>query len=42
MVLSVIWSYWIAVALTGLAVAVVVATVIGYVVKVSSPRYPKR
>lgn len=42
MTLSVVWHYWIAVALVVPALALVVATLIGYVVKVSKPRYPNR
>jgi hypothetical protein len=42
MILSVVWHYWIGVALVIPAVALVVATLIGYVVKVSKPRYPNR
>jgi hypothetical protein len=40
MTLSVVWTFWIAVALVVPAIALVVATIIGYVVKVSKPRYP--
>jgi hypothetical protein len=39
--LAVVWHFWIAVALAAPAVLAVVATAIGYLVKVSKPRYPK-
>jgi hypothetical protein len=42
MTLSVVWHYWIAVALVVPAIALVVATIVLYVVKVSKPRYPDR
>ena len=38
-VLGVIWHFWIAVALLGPAILLVVGTVILYVVKVEMPRY---
>lgn len=37
-----IWHYWIAVPLAAGAVLAVVATVIGYLMKVSSLKYPRR
>lgn len=42
MVLAQVWHFWIAVALTVPALALVVAMIIGYVTKVSKPRYPNR
>jgi amino acid permease len=42
MTFAVVWSYWIGVALVIPAIALVIATIIGYVVKVSKPRYPNR
>ena len=39
MLVGVIWHYWMAVPL---AVALTVATMVGYFQKVSSTRYPKR
>lgn len=42
MLLSVVWSYWIAVAIVVPAIAMVVVTVILYIAKVSRPRYPDR
>lgn len=41
MALANVWHYWIAVALVVPALLLVVAVGIGYVVKVSKPRYPK-
>ncbi len=40
--LSVVWSYWIAVALVVPAILLVVGIIAMYVVKVVVPRYPKR
>ncbi len=40
--LAVVWHYWIAVALTIPAILLVIATIIGYLVKVVGPRYPRR
>jgi hypothetical protein len=37
-----VWSYWIAPVLVGVGVLAVIGTAIGYLVKVSSLRYPKR
>jgi hypothetical protein len=37
-----VWHYWIAVPLAGGAVLAVVATVAGYLKKVSSLKYPRR
>lgn len=42
MILSVVWSYWLAVAIAVPAIAMVVATIILYIAKVSRPRYPDR
>jgi hypothetical protein len=42
MVLGVVWHYWIGVALFAGAVLTVLAVVVGYLVKVQSPQYPKR
>lgn len=39
--LAVVWHYWIAVALVVPALLLVVATLVGYVMKVSRMRYPK-
>ncbi|MDH4147136.1 MAG: hypothetical protein OEY23_18430 [Acidimicrobiia bacterium] len=39
---AVAWWFWIGVALAIPAVLMVVATAIGYVVKVVAPRYPRR
>lgn len=36
------WHFWIAVVLTPVAVLMVLSVVVGYVVKVVAPRYPKR
>ena len=37
-----VWHYWIGVALAATAVLAVLALVVGYLVKVSSTRYPRR
>ena len=37
-----IWAYWIAVPITLGAVVFVVATIVGYLVKVVRPKYPPR
>jgi hypothetical protein len=42
MTLAVVWHYWIGVALVVPAIGLVLATIIGYVMKVSKPRYPSR
>lgn len=36
-----VWHYWIAPAVVALVVVMVIATIIGYLVKVVSPKYPK-
>jgi len=36
-----VWHFWIAPAVTALAVLLVIATIIGYLVKVVGPKYPK-
>ncbi len=41
MTLAVVWHFWIAVALTVPSLLLVVATIVGYVTKVSRPRYPR-
>lgn len=38
--LAVVWHFWIAVLLTVPSVLLVIATIAGYVLKVSKPRYP--
>jgi hypothetical protein len=40
MTLAVVWHYWIAVFLAVPAILLVIATIVGYVTKVSKPRYP--
>lgn len=42
MTLAVVWTFWIGVALVIPAIALVLATIVGYVTKVSKPRYPSR
>jgi hypothetical protein len=37
-----IWHFWIAVALVVPAILYVVLVIVGYVVKVSRPRYPRQ
>ena len=37
-----VWHYWIAVALAVPAIGLVIATIIGYVIKVVMPRYTRR
>ena len=39
---GVIWHYWLAVPLVAVGFVSLVATVVGYLNKVSSTRYPKR
>lgn len=39
---AVVWHFWIAVALAIPAVLMVIATVVGYFVKVVAPKYPGR
>ena len=41
MSLAVIWHYWIGLVFFFLAILVVVGTVVGYLVKVESLKYPK-
>jgi hypothetical protein len=41
MVLGVVWHFWMAPLLVGLALVAVVATVIGYLRKVEAPRHPR-
>ena len=36
-----VWHYWIAVPLVGLAVLALVGTLVGYLVKVQSAKYPR-
>ena len=36
------WHYWIGVAIAIPAILLLVATIVGYFVKVSRPRYPRR
>jgi hypothetical protein len=38
---AVVWHYWIGLLLAIGSVATIVATAVGYVVKVQAPRYPK-
>ena len=40
MTVAVVWHYWIAVALVIPVILLVIATIVGYVTKVSKPRYP--
>lgn len=42
MTLGVVWHYWIGVAIAIPAILLVVATIAGYLFKVSRPRYPKQ
>jgi hypothetical protein len=37
-----VWTFWIAVLLVIGAVVAVIATVVGYIVKVQAPQYPSR
>jgi len=39
---AVVWHYWIAVALAIPAILLILFTIIGYLVKVVGPRYPRR
>ncbi|MFA5565181.1 MAG: hypothetical protein WC184_04920 [Acidimicrobiia bacterium] len=41
MSLAVVWHYWIGVAIFIPAILLVIATIAGYLTKVSRPRYPK-
>jgi formate-dependent nitrite reductase membrane component NrfD len=40
--LALVWHFWIGFFLTIGAIAAVIAVVIGYLVKVEMPRYPKK
>ena len=40
--LAVVWHYWISIPLVAGALLAVVATVVGYLVKVQSMKYPRR
>lgn len=40
--LAVVWHYWLGVALFVPAVLIVIGIVIGYLIKVVAPRYPKQ
>lgn len=40
--LAVVWTYWISYALVGLAVLGIIATFIGYLVKVVAARGPRQ
>ena len=42
MLLAQVWTYWIGVAVVLGAIAFVIATIIGYLVKVVRPKYPPR
>jgi hypothetical protein len=37
-----VWHYWVAFPLVALAVVTIIALVIGYLVKVTGARYPRR
>ena len=39
---AVVWTFWLAVPLAASAVLWVVATIVGYLMKVTRPRYPKQ
>jgi hypothetical protein len=39
---AVVWHYWLGVALFIPAVLIVIGIVIGYLIKVVAPRYPKQ
>ena len=41
MLFAKVWTYWIAVPLVAGADLFVVATIVGYLVKVTRPRYPR-
>ena len=41
-VLATVWHFWIAVALVIPSVLIPVGLIVGYLVKVVAPRYPKR
>lgn len=36
-----VWHFWIAPAVAALAILLVIGTIIGYLVKVVAPKYPK-
>jgi preprotein translocase subunit Sss1 len=40
-ILGVVWHFWIAVALVVPAILLVVGIIVGYVIKVEMPRYPR-
>lgn len=40
--LAVVWHFWIAVALVVPAILLVLSIIVGYVVKVVVPRYPRQ
>ena len=40
--LAVVWHYWIGVAVTILAVVAAVLTLVGWIVRVGSARYPRQ
>jgi Na+-transporting methylmalonyl-CoA/oxaloacetate decarboxylase gamma subunit len=42
MALAVIWHYWIGVVFFVLSLLVVVGVIVGYLVRVQAPKYPKR
>jgi hypothetical protein len=37
-----VWHYWIAVPLIASGILLVIALVVGYIVRVVAPRYPRR
>lgn len=39
---AVIWHFWIGLVFFVLSLVVVVAVIVGYLVRVQSPKYPKR
>jgi len=39
---AVVWHYWIGVALAVPSILLIIATIVGYVVKVVIPRYERR
>ena len=41
MVVGVVWHFWLAPVLVIAVIALLIATFVGYVRKVSAPRYPK-
>lgn len=42
MMLAVVWHWWIGVALAIGAIGALLGTIVGYIAKVQSPRYPRR